>query len=138
MKTPFILRVAVAVVSTNCAWADIKLPAIISEHMVLERAAKVPIWGSADPGEAVTVSLNAISATAKADAAGKWMLALNLKDSAPGPFEMTVVGKNKLTVSDIVVGEVWVASGQSNMEFIIKNAQLFFIKTFIFWLIPFL
>ena len=123
MKTPFILRLALAVaVSTSCAWADIKLPAIISDHMVLEKAAKVPIWGSADPGEEVTVSLNGIAATAKADAAGKWMLSLNLKDSAPGPFEMTVAGKNKLTLSDVVVGEVWVASGQSNMEFILKNA----------------
>jgi len=123
MKTPFILRFAVAVaVSTSCAWADIKLPAIISDHMVLEKAAKVPIWGSADPGEEVTVSLNGIATTAKADAAGKWMLALNLKDSAPGPFEMTVAGKNKLTLSDVVIGEVWVASGQSNMQFILKNA----------------
>ena len=123
MRIPFILRLAVAVaVSTNCAWADIKLPAIISDHMVLEKAAKVQIWGSADPGEEVTVSLNGIAATAKADAAGKWMLALNLKDSTPGPFEMTLAGKNKLTVSDVVVGEVWVASGQSNMEFILKNA----------------
>ena len=51
MKIPFILGLAVAAISTNCAWADIKLPAIISDHMVLEKAAKVPIWGSADPGE---------------------------------------------------------------------------------------
>jgi sialate O-acetylesterase len=123
MRIPFALRLAVAAaVSAGCAWADIKLPAIISDHMVLEKAAKVPIWGSADPGEDVTVSLNGIASTAKADAAGKWMLALNLKDSAPGPFEMTVAGKNKLTLSDVVVGEVWVASGQSNMEFILKNA----------------
>ena len=104
MRIPFALRLAVAAaVSAGCAWADIKLPAIISDHMVLEKAAKVPIWGSADPGEDVTVSLNGIAATAKADAAGKWMLALNLKDSAPGPFEMTVAGKNKLTLSDVVV-----------------------------------
>ena len=124
MKTPFILGLSiVAAVSTSGAWADIKLPAIISDHMVLEKAAKVPVWGSADPGEEVTVLLNGIAATAKADAAGKWTLALNLKDSAPGPFEMTVAGKNKLTVSDVVIGEVWVASGQSNMEFIVREAM---------------
>jgi sialate O-acetylesterase len=123
MILPFILRFAVAAaVSTGCALADIKLPAIISDHMVLEKTAKVPIWGKADPGEEVTVSLNGVTATTKADEAGKWMAILNLKDSAPGPFEMTVVGKNKLTLSDVVVGEVWVASGQSNMQFILKNA----------------
>ncbi len=123
MSPPFILRLAVAVaVSTNCVLADLKLPAIISDHMVLEKAAKVPIWGKADPGEEVTVSLNGVAATTKADEAGKWLALLNLKDSAPGPFEMTVAGKNKLTLSDVVVGEVWVASGQSNMQFILKNA----------------
>ena len=122
MKTRFVLHLALAVaVSTGSAWADIKLPAIISDHMVLEKAAKVPIWGRADPGEEVTVLLNGVAATAKADAAGKWILTLNLKDSAPGPFEMTVGGKNKLTLSDVVVGEVWVASGQSNMEWIVKD-----------------
>jgi sialate O-acetylesterase len=123
MEIPFILRFAIAAsVYTSCAWADVKLPAIISDHMVLEKAAKVSIWGSGDPGEEVTVSLNGIAATAKADAAGKWMLALNLKDSAPGPFEMTVAGKNKLTLSDVVIGEVWVASGQSNMQFMVREA----------------
>lgn len=123
MEIPFILRVAIAAsFYTGCAWADVKLPAIISDHMVLEKAAKVSIWGSGDPGEEVTVSLNGIAATAKADAAGKWMLALNLKDSAPGPFEMTVAGKNKLTLADVVIGEVWVASGQSNMQFMVREA----------------
>ncbi len=118
-----ILRFAIAAsVSTGCAWADVKLPAIISDHMVLEKVAKVPIWGIGDPGEEVTVLLNGIAATAKADAAGKWILALNLKDSASGPFEMTVAGKNKLTISDVVVGEVWVASGQSNMQFMVQEA----------------
>ncbi len=103
-------------------WADVKLPAIISDHMVLEKSAKVPIWGKADPGEEVTLTLNGKSAKATADAAGKWMADLDLKNSPPGPFEMTVEGKNKLALADVVVGEVWVASGQSNMEFVVKNS----------------
>jgi hypothetical protein len=71
MIPPFILRLAVAAaVSTGCALADIKLPSIISDHMVLEKAAKVPIWGKADPGEEVTVTLNGRSATAAAASAG--------------------------------------------------------------------
>ena len=123
MKISLPIRIAIAVaISTTCTWADVKLPAIISNHMVLKNAAKVPIWGWADPGEAVTVTLNGQSIKATADANGKWITALDLQKSAPGPFEMTVEGKNKLTISDVVVGQVWVASGQSNMEFLLKNS----------------
>lgn len=123
IKIPSFLRVALATaVSTSFAWADVKLPAIISDHMVLEKTAKVPIWGKADPGEEITVTLDGHAAKAKAGADGKWMTTLNLRDSASGPFEMTVEGKNKLTLSDVVIGEVWIASGQSNMEFPLKRA----------------
>lgn len=123
MKIPLFLRFAlIATLSTSFACADVQLPAIISNHMVLEKAARVPIWGKASPGEEVTVTLGGQIAKAKADANGKWMTALNLKDSAPGPFEMTVEGKNKLTLTDVIVGEVWIASGQSNMNFAVKHA----------------
>jgi len=115
--------VASAVISGGGARADVKLPSIISDHMVLKRAGKVPIWGAADPGEDVKVAINSLSASAKADAGGKWMLFLDLKDSAPGPFEMAVEGKNKLALADVVVGEVWVASGQSNMEWVVSNTR---------------
>ncbi len=104
------------------ARADVKLPAIISDHMVLEKAAKVSLWGQADPSEEVTVTLNGQTAKATTNPEGKWTAYLNLKDSGPGPFEMTVAGKNKLVISDVVVGEVWVASGQSNMEWVLKNS----------------
>ena len=123
MKPSLPLRLAViAAISTATAFADVKLPAIISDHMVLEKSAKVPVWGKADPGEEVTVRLDGQAAKATADAAGKWMTSLNLKDSAPGPFELTVEGKNKLAIADVVVGEVWVASGQSNMEFTVGRS----------------
>jgi len=89
--------------------------------MVLQKTANVPIWGKADPGEDVSVSLAGAKATTKAGDDGKWKLVLNLKDSAPGPFEMTVQGKNLLKIFDVAVGEVWVASGQSNMAFTLKN-----------------
>ena len=122
MKLSLAFRLAIAAaLSTASVWADVKLPAIISDHMVLEKSAKVPIWGKADPGEAVTVTLNGQTAKATADAAGKWTAVLDLKSSAPGPFEMTVEGKNKLVLADVVVGEVWVASGQSNMEFTVPR-----------------
>lgn len=101
--------------------ADVTLPAIISDHMVLEKSAKVPIWGKAEPGEKVTVTLDGKTATATADANGKWKVILNLENSGTGPFEMVVQGKNYLSLTDVVVGEVWVASGQSNMEMALRG-----------------
>lgn len=101
--------------------ADVKLPAIISDHMVLEKSERVPIWGKADPGEDVVVSLAGQTVKTQAGADGKWSVTLDLKGVGPGPFEMTVQGKNKLTLADVVVGEVWVASGQSNMEWVVNN-----------------
>ena len=104
-----VLAVCVAPVA-----ADVKLPAIIGSHMVLQQEAKLPIWGTADAGEKVTVSLCGRTASATADANGKWKVALT-PQKAGGPFEMTVAGKNTLTLTNVLVGEVWVCSGQSNM-----------------------
>ena len=96
--------------------AEVKLPSIISDHMVLLRAEHAPIWGKADPGERVTISLNGATVETIAGEDGQWRVSLNLADSPEGPFEMTVRGKNTLTIRDVVVGEVWLGSGQSNME----------------------
>src|SRR5258708_3706226 len=96
--------------------ADVRLPAIFTEHVVLMKAESVPVWGKADAGEHVHVTLGGKTVEADADDTGRWKVSLNLKDSAPGPFEMTVEGKNRIVIPDVVVGEVWLASGQSNME----------------------
>lgn len=101
--------------SSGSLLADVKLPAIFSDHMVLKSDENVPLWGNADPGEEVTVSMDGQTVKAVAGADGKWKAALNLKRSKPGPFDMTVSGKNAIKISDVVVGEVWLASGQSNM-----------------------
>lgn len=117
---PFLLA---ALLPVGSLFADVVLPAIISDHMVLKKAAGVPIWGKADPGESVTVTLGGSGeAKAVADADGRWKLTLDLSASGPGPFQLKVAGKNQIAVSDVVVGEVWVASGQSNMEFPLKGA----------------
>lgn len=105
----------------NVCFADVKLPPIISDHMVLKKSAKVPIWGTADPGEKVSVSLNGQTVSTHATPDGKWIVAFNLAKSGPGPFKLVIQGKNKITVSDVVVGEVWIASGQSNMEWFLKD-----------------
>lgn len=101
--------------------ADVRLPAVFSEHMVLQRNAAAPVWGWAEPGEAVTVSIAGQTKTATADAAGKWSVKL---DKLPAGESLTLVvsGKNKITVNDVLVGEVWLGSGQSNMQMCVKSA----------------
>lgn len=96
--------------------ADVRMPAIFSDHMVLAKAARVPVWGWAAPGEAVTVSLDGRVARATATADGRWLTTLDLQAAEAGPFVMQVSGVNTVRVSDVVVGEVWLASGQSNMQ----------------------
>lgn len=118
------LRIAcLAGLSSSAAFANVQLPAIISDHMILQKSAKTPIWGKADPGEDVTVTLAKYTGKAKADADGKWRINLDLKDATQGPFELVIQGKDKVTIADVLVGEVWVASGQSNMEFTLKGAM---------------
>jgi sialate O-acetylesterase len=98
------------------ARADVKLPAIFGSHMVLQQGQKDRVWGSAAPGEEVSVSIGDQTKTAAADKDGKWTVTL---DPLPvgGPLTMTVKGKNTITFDDVLVGEVWICSGQSNMQF---------------------
>ena len=96
--------------------AEVKLPAIFGDHMVLQGGAKLPVWGTAVPGETVTVTLGPDSAKATADASGKWRVDLNPLPVATPALTMTVAGSNTLTFQDVLVGEVWLLSGQSNME----------------------
>ncbi len=108
--------VLLMVLPASMGWADVVLPAIFSDHAVLQSAEKVPIWGKADPGEKVIVSLGDAKAEAQAGGDGRWQVALETKSSAEGPLDLIVEGKNKLVIRDVLVGEVWVCSGQSNME----------------------
>lgn len=121
MKYPLLPLVAACLFAPALARADVTLPAIFSEHMVLEKAAKVPIWGKASPGEEVTVKVGDQTATTKAGEDGAWKVALDLSKSGPGPFVATVKGNNEISIPDVVIGEVWVASGQSNMEWVLDN-----------------
>jgi len=100
--------------------ADVRLPAVFSDHMVLQADATVAVWGWADAGEAVTVSIAGQSKTTKADD-GKWTVKLGKLKPSGEPQTMTVRGRNTLTVQDVLVGEVWLASGQSNMEMQLKG-----------------
>ncbi len=95
--------------------ADVKLPAIFGSHMVLQQGEPITVWGQAEPGEAVTVKLGQSAAQATADAQGNWRVALPATAVARD-LTMTVTGKNTLSFEDVAVGEVWLCSGQSNME----------------------
>jgi sialate O-acetylesterase len=99
----------------TAARADVKLPNILAEHMLVQRNLPVHLWGWADPGENVQASFRGHSANIIADKLGMWSLTLPPGD-AGGPFAMTISGHNQISFHDILVGDVWVASGQSNME----------------------
>lgn len=119
---PGLLLLAVASFSTRAA-ADVKLPAVLSDHMVLQRDKPVPIWGTAAADEKVTVKFRDQTQTATAGADGKWKVELApLK--AGGPDALTVSGKNEIALKDILVGEVWVGSGQSNMAGQVRGYEI--------------
>jgi sialate O-acetylesterase len=108
-------------VSCN-AFAQIKLPSLLSDGMVVQQNLPSHFWGMAMPGERVTVSFRGEEKSATADALGHWSLFLS-PSKAGGPFEATITGMNTLTLHDIYVGDVWVASGQSNMEFPLERSS---------------
>lgn len=112
----FLAAVVALFATGTAARADVRLPEVISNNMVLQKDIPLPIWGWAAPGEEVTVTLGASSVKATADAAGKWKVVLPAIKTAGGPHEMIVKGKNELKVGNILVGEVWAGSGQSNMQ----------------------
>jgi sialate O-acetylesterase len=95
--------------------ADVRLPAVISNHMVLQRDAVVPVWGWADAGEKITVAFAGQTRTATAAADGAWRVTLDPLRASAEPAAMTITGKNKIVIEDVLVGEVWLGSGQSNM-----------------------
>ncbi len=103
-------------VGLAAAQADVHLPAIFSDHAVLQRSEKVPVWGRAEAGEEVSVSLGVTSSGTTADAEGKWRVALDLSKADAAPTELLVRGKNEIRIADVIVGEVWLCVGQSNME----------------------
>jgi sialate O-acetylesterase len=98
--------------------AEVRLPAVIGDHMVLQREKPVVIWGWADRGEMITVRLGAKEERTKADSQGRWRLSFEPLSAGGGPLELTVRGGKgpEVVVRDILVGEVWLCSGQSNME----------------------
>ena len=100
---------------THIAWSDVRLPQLVGDHMVLQRDSKTVIWGWGNPGEAVRIDFHGKRVTTRTDQKGRWSTSLG-PFQAGGPFDMIVVGNNHLVLHDVLVGDVWLASGQSNME----------------------
>jgi sialate O-acetylesterase len=100
---------------------DVRLPDVIGSAMVLQQKQKVPIWGWAEPGEAVTVTFAGKKKTAIADASGKWRVDLDKLKADAAPRTMTIAGKNTVELKDILVGEVWLLAGQSNMQRLLRE-----------------
>jgi sialate O-acetylesterase len=119
-RTTFLLAAGVLALAAP-AWADVKLPKLFGDHMVLQQRTDAPVWGWADAGEEVTVTLGDVKAQATAGSDGKWQVKL-ATPSAGGPFRLNVKGKNSITLVDVMVGEVWIASGQSNMEWSVRQS----------------
>ena len=116
-----ILSLILLLIGAGTAVADVKLPAVIGDNMVLQQGGKVSIWGWAEPGEEVMagVSWHSMKWAVTADKDGKWSFQMTPPE-AGGPYEMTLTGKNSITIKNILVGEVWVCSGQSNMQWSVK------------------
>jgi sialate O-acetylesterase len=106
----------------STARADVKLPALVGDNMVVQQGVKVRVWGWAEPGERVAVAMAGKVASAVTDAKGKWEVWIGPYE-AGGPHGMSISGKNTITLRNVLVGEVWVGSGQSNMEWQLQNAM---------------
>src|SRR5580658_4701690 len=104
------------------ARAEVRLPKVFASHMVLQREMPLVIWGWAQPNETVTVTLASASAQTQANESGEWKVTLPAM-KAGGPFTLKVTGSSSVEFDDVMIGEVWLCSGQSNMEMGIGNVR---------------
>ncbi len=125
MKRPFSIRVLTLIFAAGCgrAAADVAVQPLFGDHMVLQQEAKIPVWGTAAAGEKVSVTLGDKSATATADADGAWRVDLPPVESGGESRTLVIAGKNTLKFEDVLVGDIWVASGQSNMGYSLNAAH---------------
>ncbi|MGV3757307.1 MAG: sialate O-acetylesterase [Verrucomicrobiota bacterium] len=125
MRLRFIPLFALALLVVGLsAQADVRLASVFSDHMVLQRDQKIPVWGWAAVGENVSVQLDAKAAvTATADANGNWRVELPAEAVGGPPHSLTVKARNTIILKDILIGEVWLCSGQSNMEWLVGNSN---------------
>ncbi len=123
-RVPCVALVALLLAAvTPEAGADVTLPAVVGDHMVLQRGQPLPIWGWAEPGEAVTVRLRGKKASTEADAEGNWKVVLPAMKARGKPLRLTIEGNNKIVLENVLIGDVWIGSGQSNMEWHLRSSH---------------
>ncbi|QDV40747.1 hypothetical protein Enr13x_05830 [Stieleria neptunia] len=119
----FVLVLALGLTCPAVAFAELSVPRFFSDHMVLQRERSAPIWGTATPGADVTLDFNGTTATTKADAAGKWRVGIQTGAADASGSTLTIrSGGETIKIDDVLIGEVWFASGQSNMAFTMRGA----------------
>jgi sialate O-acetylesterase len=116
-------RLALLLGAASAAPAEVRFGTPFRDHAVLQRERPVPVWGWADPGERVRVTLgNAVAVEATADSGGRWQVTLPVRRATATPLELVAEGRNRVVVRDVLIGEVWLCSGQSNMEWRLRFA----------------
>jgi len=110
-------------ITAAISYADVKLPAVIADNMVLQQKTNAPIWGWADPGEKIAIATSwKKSAKTTTGKDGKWKLKLKTP-KAGGPYDITITGNNTIKLQNVLIGEVWICSGQSNMQWSMANTE---------------
>ena len=118
-----ILALATSLGISSLAVAEVSMPAVFSDHMVLQRDLPVPVWGTANPGESVTVRFADRIASTVAGADGSWRVTLDPLAASAESRTMSVEGTNRVEIDDVLVGEVWICGGQSNMEWTVDGSS---------------
>ncbi len=114
------LFLASAFSTITVCFAEVSVPNIFSDHLVLQQKQPNKVWGKASPGEEVSVKINGSTQLTTADEDGNWSVMLEPLE-AGGPYELVIAGTNTIAIADVLVGEVWICSGQSNMQWVVKN-----------------
>lgn len=124
-KKLLLLTLSIFIFITSNTFAEVTLPKILGHNMVLQRHKKVAIWGTAAPAEKISVAFAGQTKTTVADKSGKWSVKLSPMKASFTPREMTIKGINTIVLKNILVGEVWLCSGQSNMEYAMRKYSKF-------------
>ena len=109
--------------TSSTIWADVQIPAVLDSHMVIQQEKPVVLWGKAEPGEEIKVTFGNDTGVTKANTEGNWHVKLPARKASAKPATITIKGNNKIELTDVLVGEVWVGSGQSNMEWQLQRTQ---------------
>ena len=122
MKSAPVCLIALGL-GTVPVFADVRVSNLFGDNIVLQREIAAPVWGTANPGEAVTVKIGETRATGRADAKGNWIVNLPAMKANSKAQDLAITGENTLTIRNVLVGDVWVCAGQSNMEMPLGNCD---------------